>query len=187
VFEHLAHFKPEKGKYSRRANSKRSYWLRGKIFNYSKYKAWNEGIVTTRVNPRNTSRDCARCGALVARYDAGKPAQGYTPGAPQVYCPSCQMRGNADRNASRVIGKRLLARYQQQEKPHAPLGTKTFPERPSKEGGGTHSQDAESSGRPSSDPARHGTGTALGTAQGERRRMGTPSPSIPTQLRLPLE
>ena len=31
VFEHLGHFKPHKGKYSRRSNEKRSYWLRGKI------------------------------------------------------------------------------------------------------------------------------------------------------------
>jgi IS605 OrfB family transposase len=81
VFEHLGHFKPQKGKYSKRGNGKRSYWLRGKIFKYSKYKAWNEGgIITCRVSPRNTSRECARCGALVARYDAAKPAEGYTPG-----------------------------------------------------------------------------------------------------------
>jgi len=141
VFEHLGHFKPCKGTYSRRGNEKRSYWLRGKIFTYSKYKAWNEGIVTCRVSPRNTSRDCARCGRLVVRYDAGKPAEGYTPGAPLVYCPQCHMRGNADRNASIVIGKRLLARYQQslsQEKPHAPLAT----ERPVKTGGVRRSQDA---------------------------------------------
>jgi transposase len=38
VFEHLANFKPEKGKYSKRGNEKRSYWLRGKIFKYSKSK-----------------------------------------------------------------------------------------------------------------------------------------------------
>ena len=38
VFEHLANFKPEKGKYSKRGNEKRSYWLRGKIFKYAKYK-----------------------------------------------------------------------------------------------------------------------------------------------------
>src|SRR5256885_9361842 len=59
-----------------------------------------------------SSRDCARCGALVARYDAKQSAERYTPGAPLVYCPQCRMRGNSDRNASIVIGKRLLARYQ---------------------------------------------------------------------------
>ena len=164
VFEHLGHFKPHKGKYSKRGNEKRSYWLRGKIFKYSKYKAWNEGIVTCRVSPRNTSRECARCGGLVARYEAGKPAEGYTPGAPLVYCPQCFMHGNSDRNASIVIGKRLLARYQQtpsQEKPQAPL----VPERPVKTGGVRRSQDAKGSGRPSTDLARHGTVNAQGTAQ----------------------
>ena len=75
VCEYLGHFKPQKGKYSKRGNEKRSYWLRGKSFKYTKYKAWNEGILTCRVSPRNTSRDCGRCGAPVARYDAGKPAE----------------------------------------------------------------------------------------------------------------
>ncbi len=150
VFEHLAHFKPEKGKYSRRANSKRSYWLRGKIFKYAKYKAYNEGIVTSRVNPRNTSRDCARCGAPIARYDAGKPAEGYTPGAPLMYCDNCKKRDNADRNASLNIGKRLLARYQKkEEKPQAPLETTTFSERPVKTGGVIRSQDVGRGRRPS--------------------------------------
>ncbi len=157
VFEHLANFKPEKGKYSRRANSKRSYWLRGKIFKYAKYKAYNEGIVTSRVNPRNTSRDCARCGAPIARYSAGKPAEGYVPGAPLMYCPNCQKHENADRNASIVIGKRLLARYQKkQEKPQAPMVPKASPERPVKAGGVIRSQDARRRRRP---PTQSGIGT----------------------------
>jgi hypothetical protein len=42
--------------------------MKGRIFAYAKYKAWNEQIITSRVNPRNTSRECARCHALVARY-----------------------------------------------------------------------------------------------------------------------
>ncbi len=183
VFEHLGHFKPQKGKYSRRGNEKRSYWLRGKIFKDTKYKRWNEGMVTCRVSPRNTSRACARCGALVARYDAGKPAEGYTPGAPLVYCPQCQMHGNSDRNASIVIGKRLLARYQQissQEKPHAPLVT----ERPVKTGGVRRSQDAKGNGRPSTYLARHGRVNVQGTAQDVSARMVADLSGIPRQLRL---
>jgi IS605 OrfB family transposase len=181
VFEHLAHFKPEKGKYSKRGNEKRSYWLRGKIFKYAKYKAWNEGIVTCRVNPRNTSRECARCGALVARYNAGKEAVGYTPGAPLVFCPDCKNRGNADRNASMVVGKRLLARYQKaQEKPQAPL----LAERPVKTGGVIRSQDARRRRRPSTQSTRHGTGNAQGTAQGTSSGMVDGVSGIPTQLRL---
>jgi putative transposase len=42
VFEHLGTLKPEQGKYSRRGNQKRAYWMKGRIFRYSKYKAWQE-------------------------------------------------------------------------------------------------------------------------------------------------
>jgi putative transposase len=183
VFEHLGHFRPHKGTYSRRGNEKRSYWLRGKIFTYTKYKAWHEQIVTCRVSPRNTSRDCARCSSPVARYDASYPAEGYTPGAPLVYCPQCQMHGNADRNAAIVIGKRLLARHQQthsQEKPHAPLQV----ERPVKTGGVRRSQVAKRRNRPSTDQARHGTANAQGTAQDTLKRMVESVAGIAHQLRL---
>jgi len=87
-----------------------------------KYKAYNEGILTSRVNPRNTSRECARrvpfgyCHSMVARYEQGQPAESYTYGAPLVLCHQCGMRGNSDRNASLVIGQRLVARYQKPRK-----------------------------------------------------------------------
>ena len=183
VFEHLGHFTPHKGKSSRRSNEKRSYWLRGKIYTYCTYKAWNEHILTCRVSPRNTSRECARCGALVARYDAASPAEGYTPGAPLVFCPQCQMRGNADRNASIVIGKRLFARYQQipaQEKPQAPLVT----ERSVKTGGVHRSQEAKRRSRPSTDLARHGRVNAQGIAQETKGRMVPAVSGIAHPLRL---
>ncbi len=182
VFEHLGHFKPHKGKYSKRGNEKRSYWLRGKIFKYSKYKAWNEGIVTCRVSPSNTSRECARCGGLIARYDAGKPAEGYTPGAPLVSCSQCQMHGNSDRNASLVIGNRLLARYQthSQEKPPTPLHA----ERPVKTGGVRRSQEAKGNGRPSPNLAGHGRANAQGTAQDTLNGMVESVSGIVRQLRV---
>ncbi|GLV54638.1 hypothetical protein KDH_14850 [Dictyobacter sp. S3.2.2.5] len=115
VFEHLGNLQPAKGKYSKRGNEKRAYWMKGRIFNYSKYKAYNAGILTSRVSPRNTSRECACCGGMVARYAEGQEPKGYTYGAPLVYCATCNMRGNADRNASLMIGNRLFARFQ--EKP----------------------------------------------------------------------
>ncbi len=108
VFEHLGNLKPTKGKYSKRGNEKRAYWMKGRIFRYAKYKAYNAGILTSRVNPKNTSRECARCHSLVARYAEGQPAEGYTYGAPLVSCAQCKMKGNADRNASLVIGQRLV-------------------------------------------------------------------------------
>ena len=52
VFEHLGNLKPEKGKYSRRGNQKRAFWMKGRIFKYTKYKAYNVGILTSRVSPR---------------------------------------------------------------------------------------------------------------------------------------
>ena len=123
VFEHLGNLKPERGTYSRRGNSKRAFWMKGRIFKYAKYKAWDQRIITSRVNPRNTSRECARCHSLVARYQEGQPAEGYTEGAPLVLCQQCGMRGHADRNASLVIGQRLVARAHKprQEKPSTPL------------------------------------------------------------------
>ena len=97
--------------------------MKGRIFNDAKYKAWDQRIISSRVNPRNTSRECARCHSLVARYQEGQPAEGYTEGAPLVLCLKSGMQGHADRNASLVIGQRLVARFQKplQEKPSTPL------------------------------------------------------------------
>jgi IS605 OrfB family transposase len=95
VFEHLGNLKPTKGKYSKRGNEKRAFWMKGRIFKYSKYKAYNAGILTSRVSPRNTSRECACCGGMVARYREGQPAEGYTYGAPLVSCEKCGMKGNS--------------------------------------------------------------------------------------------
>lgn len=111
IFEHLGGFKPEKGKYSRRGNSKRAYWLRGKIFRYARYKAWEHGIITSRVSPKDTSRLCAVCGKRVARYGERDKPEGYRPGAPLYTC-ACGKRGNADLNAARNIAKRFFLRYE---------------------------------------------------------------------------
>jgi hypothetical protein len=103
--------KPCKGKYSRRSNSKRAFWMKGRIFNDAKYKAYNAGILTSRVSPKNTSCTCARCGAPVARYTEGQEPKGYQMGAPLVYCETCGMKGNSDRNASLKIGNKLFERF----------------------------------------------------------------------------
>jgi transposase len=183
AFEHLGTLRPEKGKYSRRGNAKRAFWMKGRIFKYAKYKAWTQRIITSRVNPRNTSRECARCHAPVVRYCAGQPEEGYTKGAPLVLCPNCQMRGHADRNASLVIGQRLIHHYQKplQEKPQAP---RPRVERVVKATGVSRSQDAKSRKKPSISRARHGERIESGTAQGGTLWMGECPPSIPTQLRL---
>jgi putative transposase len=182
VFEHLGKLKPEKGKYSKWGNSKRAFWMKGRIFQYAKYKAWNEGIITSRVNPRNTSRECARCGKEIVRYAAGQPEEGYTPDAPLALCKNCGMRGHADRNASLVIGKRLVARYQNfsQEKPPAPLHA----ERESQDSGvgGSHAPETEAVGH-SSLSERHGILNGHGTAQNSSSRMVEPVRDITNPLR----
>jgi len=165
VFEHLGNLRPEKGKYSHRGNSKRAYWMKGRIFTYAKYKAWTQQIITSRVNPRNTSRACHRCHAPVIRYAQGHPVEGYTRGAPLVLCPACSMRGHADRNASLIIGQRLIARSQDpcKEKPHA-LAQRA--QRESRDSGVGISQDAKRTSRPSTDDARRGEcPNGHGTAQ----------------------
>jgi IS605 OrfB family transposase len=183
VFEHLGNLKPAKGKYSRRGNDKRAYWMKGRIFRYAKYKAYNAGILTSRVSPRNTSRECARCHCMIARYAEGQPAQGYTMGTPLALCHGCQMRGNADRNASLVIGQRLVMRYQKQEKPPTPLLAK----RELKGSGVAIPQEAKNRRRPSIQSVRHGDTNEHGTAQEHGSRMVEPAHDIPHQLRLPLE
>jgi len=112
VFEHLGAFRPAKGRYSRRANERRSYWLRGRIVRYTRYKAREEGLLVSRVNPADTSRLCARCGEELSRYSAGQEPGVYCLGAPLVHCPSCGMKGNAERNAALNIGRKLFARYE---------------------------------------------------------------------------
>ena len=190
--EHLGNLQPAKGKYSHRGNMKRAFWMKGRIFTYVTYKAWNERIITSRVNPKNTSRECARCGAQVVRYAKGQPEEGYTAGAPLVLCPECHMRGHADRNASIIIGQRLLARYHRsahqqkvsqnaQEKPHAPL---PCGERELKDSGVSSSQDAKGRRRPSFKQAGHGAGNAHGTAQDRSAGMAADGLDIPPQLRL---
>ncbi|HWS84113.1 MAG TPA: zinc ribbon domain-containing protein [Ktedonobacteraceae bacterium] len=144
----------------------------------------NAGILTSRVNPRNTSRECARCHSLVARYEEGKPAEGYTYGAPLVLCHQCGMKGDSDRNASLVIGQRLVARYQKpsKEKPHTPLKAG----RVEQSTGVVISQVAKSVGtRPSNGSARRGDHNEHGTAQETGMRMVEPISDIPYQLRVP--
>jgi putative transposase len=185
VFEHLGNLKPTRGKYSHRGNSKRAFWMKGRIFKSAKYKAYNEGMLTSRVNPRNTSRECADCHSLVARYEEGQPAEGYTSGAPLVFCQECGMRGNADRNASLVIGQRLITRYQHssQGKPPTPL----LAERVSKDTGVEVCQDAICEEGPSILQARHADSNEHGTAQDVSFGMEKHTSDIPYQLRLPLE
>ncbi|GAC1645824.1 MAG: hypothetical protein NVS4B9_37820 [Ktedonobacteraceae bacterium] len=165
VFEHLPPRHPKKGKFSLRQHEKRVSWLYSRIYRYSQYKAWAEGMVACLVSSRQNSRECANCKAAVARYSEEQATSGYTPGAPLVFCEACGMRDNAYRNASLNIGQRVFARYQKEEKPQ----TRPLAGRLSKERGVPIPQAAESGERPCTNSARHGEGDGHGTAQGWRR------------------
>jgi len=189
TFEHLGKFRPEKGQYSRRANSKRSYWLRGRIFRYTRYKAWECGILTCRVNPRDTSRRCGKvlpdgrvCGHEVARYGEGEPPTGYRPGAPLYYCPGCSSRGNADRNASLNIGHTFFARYVKSPHQEKPLA-RSFRSRSPKGEGVSLRQDAQNGSRPHTGAERHGERDRHGTACREWNGAACAPDGIPRPLR----
>ncbi|MHB8596291.1 MAG: zinc ribbon domain-containing protein [Ktedonobacteraceae bacterium] len=162
VFEYLVPHHPQQGSFSHRGNEKYAYWLRSKIFRYSQYKAWTEGIITCRVSPRDTGRECAVCKAQVNRYREGQTLSDNTPEGPLVGCASCGMRGNANRNTSLNLGQKLFARYQKQEKPQ----TSQLAGGLLKEGGVPFPQAAKSGERPPTKPARHGEGNGHGTARG---------------------
>ena len=126
-------------------------------------------------------RECAHCQSLVARYHANQPAEGSRYGAPLVYCAQCAMKGNADRNASLVIGQRLATRYQQKGKPQTPR-------REEKSSGVAICQDAQSGGtQPSTGDARHADTNEHGTAQERGMLMVEPVSDIAHQLRFPCE
>ena len=135
-------------------------------------------------NDHNTSRACARCHQDVARYHAGQPEEGYQTGASLVVCldPECRHRDHADRNASIVIGQRLLARRQKpfQEKPPA----RPSSGRSTKVEGGPSSQDAKGKRNPLNSSSGLGRGAESGTTQRRESGMADPPRGIPRQLRL---
>ena len=95
------------------------------------------------------------------------------------------MQGNADRNASLVIGQRLITRYQKsvQEKPPTPL----LAGRGEKSPGVEVCQDAKSEEGPSILQARHADSNEHGTAQDGSLGMAERISDIPHHPRLPLE
>jgi IS605 OrfB family transposase len=108
VFEHLKNLRPEKGTRSHRMNQKLGYWVKGRIFQYTQYKALHQGIIVSRVSPRDTSRRCPDCGFLsIERYLPGKPH-----GVTLAQCSNCSTHGvHADWLATRNIGQKFRLRY----------------------------------------------------------------------------
>lgn len=93
VFEHLRQYRPERGTRSRRANRKRSYWLRGKIRRYTSDKAIEKGVLTVERNAAWTSAACPRCHRLGERFSLSvtNPAN-----RARFECGACGWSGDAD-------------------------------------------------------------------------------------------
>jgi transposase len=109
AFEHLTNLKPAKGKYSKRSNKKRAYWLKSRLFSETNRVAYNEfGILTTRVSPRNTSR-LDPWGNAVNR-GSTPTAEGYHAGADWVNGPR-GYKAHSGINAARNIGLKAIARH----------------------------------------------------------------------------
>ena len=115
VFEHLGNLKPKRGKYSKRSNQKRAYWLKDKIVQNTRRIAYQKyAILTARVNPKDTSRLCAVDRTQVWRGNHYLPTllefcDGYRHGG-KCYVTVTGYRGNSGLNAARNIGLKFLAR-----------------------------------------------------------------------------
>ncbi|BAY41803.1 hypothetical protein NIES2111_61990 (plasmid) [Nostoc sp. NIES-2111] len=116
VFEALKRLTPCKGKYSRRSNQKRAYWLKSRVMKEVTRKArQNHNILTSHVNPKNTSRLCAYDQSEVWRGDTYNPSlrqmlEPYRYGG-MCFVSMTGFRGNAGYNAARNIGLKFLARF----------------------------------------------------------------------------
>lgn len=115
VFEHLGNLRPKRGKYSKRSNQKRAYWLKDKVVQNTRRIAYQRyAILTARVNPKDTSRLCAVDGTQVWRGNHYLPTllefcDGYRHGG-KCYVTVTGYRGNSGLNAARNIGLKFLAR-----------------------------------------------------------------------------
>jgi len=114
AFEHLSNLTPCKGKYSRRSNQKRAYWLKSKIYHNVKRIAYQDyAILTTRVNPRHTS--CLDPWGNQVWRGSQFPTNwldylDYQPGADWIATTS-GYKAHSGLNAARNVGMKAIVRY----------------------------------------------------------------------------
>lgn len=115
-FEHLGNLRPQRGKYSRRSNQKRAYWLKSKVYEQVKRIAYQDySILTTRVSPRNTSR-FTPWGEQVWRgnsFPDNLLDANYEPGTPLVATVD-GYKAHSGLNAARNIALKAIKRYLEQ-------------------------------------------------------------------------
>jgi len=84
----------------RMPNAKKFHaWAFRRLYDYVAYKAKAEGIETTQVDPAYTSQRCSRCGTTLRE---NRPSQG------KFCCQKCGYEVNADYNAAKNIGMKML-------------------------------------------------------------------------------
>jgi IS605 OrfB family transposase len=111
LFERLRKIKRSGGSKSRRMNRRQANQLRGKINQYTKAKAYEQGIVTVEVNPWGTSQHCSRCGAKGERFSASAGKRVRWRGGKLFWCPVCHYCANADHNGSANLHHSFFAEY----------------------------------------------------------------------------
>jgi len=111
LFERLRKIKPRGGSKSRRMNRRQANQLRGKINQFARAKAYEQGIVTVEVNPWGTSQHCSRCGAKGERFSLVAGKQVRWKGGKLFWCPVCHYQANADHNGSANLHRSFFAEY----------------------------------------------------------------------------
>ncbi|MEF8835603.1 MAG: transposase [Candidatus Thermoplasmatota archaeon] len=77
-------------------------WAFNKLYQYVEYKAKERGIQVKQINPKNTSRRCSKCGHTEKNNRNGN----------KFKCKHCGYELDADYNAAKNIGIKLLQRRQ---------------------------------------------------------------------------
>ena len=120
LFERLRKIKHRGGSKSRRMNRKQANQLRGKINQYARDKAYEQGVVTVEVNPHGTSQYCSRCGAKGERFSFRGGAWMKAKGGKVFRCPLCHYEANADHNASKNMHHSFYKEWHWQRKAKTP-------------------------------------------------------------------
>ncbi|MCL6639478.1 MAG: transposase [Firmicutes bacterium] len=118
LFERLRKIKA-KGSKSCRLNRKQANLLKGKIIEFTRYKAYYLGIVTVEVNPHGTSQYCSRCGHKGERFSFVEGKRVKMKGGKLFFCPHCKYLVNADFNASVNVHHSFYGEFHWQSKKEA--------------------------------------------------------------------
>ncbi len=111
LFERLRKIKPKGASKSRRMNRRCANQLRGKINQYARDKAYEQGMVTVEVNPWGTSQHCSRCGAKGERFSLVAGQRVRWKGGKLFWCPVCHYTVNADHNGSANLHHSFFAEF----------------------------------------------------------------------------